>query len=339
MFKKSEIVIMPGVSIVSAARMHRHRNKDNNTPFNNTITNSFINTLTESKLDDIEENYGDFTEFIRPGFGIKKILGSGKFGLVLSICKSNFNCSAMKLIKSKHTTGLSEQKREVLKEFQMQKLFADVDIAADVIGRPIFYRYNNHLISVIHMHRIDGMLEDLLHVRMSQAAIDNIYEQLLFLIGEMKHHKLTHGDLHTGNIFYQLRPDSDGVLQVRLVLGDFGWSSHKKASTPLEYVQLIRTLGYDKDIDEDNFKYLDQRLRARFTHLYPHMDISTEDKIEDLFEEMHKRYEHNVFNDQYNSDLSSDEESNSSDSDHSSNGSPRNYSNSDDSRSDDESDY
>jgi len=272
------------MSLISAARAKHNKMQ------NSTLTQDFeklsvkqiktdqyndFTVMKSSELKDYVNSFGNFLKFLPKGYSVNRKLGKGAFGTTMNICKNNWKCMACKVQQY-------FSKQDVISEFHMQKKFAGIGIAPDVISVPTYYKHGNKEFAIIYMSAIDGVVETLLEQPLKIEQLDLLIDQILFILKTMRDNKLTMGDAHFQNIVYKNEVNSQGVLSLRIMLIDFGWSSDQGSDTFLELIQMLRTLHYDyaPNLNEENRTYLTDALKTIIMTNYDNIDISTQDLIE-----------------------------------------------------------
>jgi tRNA A-37 threonylcarbamoyl transferase component Bud32 len=241
-----------------SSRVDLYRNLDMNS-----LDKDIKNLIKVPELDPkyLIRQYGkEFFKAVPEGYSVSALLGKGAFGTTYSICKDQFACMAVKIIK------LKKGKSELVNEINMQNKFNAKGLAPAIIGKPIFYNHDGQQWGIVTMAQIDGVLDKLLEEDLTHASLDDILLGFLSLVARMKNLGLAHRDAHSGNISYNYRRDAFGHLTVELSIIDFGFSSTKGSQSELEIIQFLRTLSMrekgQKGTTEHNREYLWDRLLA-----------------------------------------------------------------------------
>ncbi len=181
--------------------------------------------------------------------GILSILGTGSFGMVISIC-SNKHQYAVKI-----ETNLDED-LNFEHEFKMQTLFYNANLAP----RPLYFIPESFKYpSMIVMNELDGILINwLLESKKTTDELEYVMREIVRILITLSQHDLMHRDLHFGNIGYIQNNES-----FDLVLIDFGLSQ-MGSNLEIELVSLILSCMRHKDIFK-NFEYLKMALIEIYT--------------------------------------------------------------------------
>jgi hypothetical protein len=224
---------------------------------------------------DIISTWGPHALDVLPaGFVVTKFLGAGGSGTVYQVCSGQL-CFAIKLFTSENGNN------EAIYELEMTKLFAAAGIGAGVYRYNVFDRPDGHVGYALIMDRIDVMLEKYLEEPRSEEILANIMAGIKSLMQRMCAARLSHGDLHYGNLGLRQVFGPSGTLTYVPVLFDFGYSRPYSENTRCrdgyrgDFVQLGRTLhrDYQKDMADENMPIIFRMLRELHRELIPNRSI------------------------------------------------------------------
>jgi tRNA A-37 threonylcarbamoyl transferase component Bud32 len=210
-------------------------------------------------------------DFLPPGYRIIMQLGKGAFGVTYLGCKDRYNCHAFKIVKLKN----DYEDRMFVAEVEMQQKFAKYGLAPKVYKHSIVGPgRDGNVYGVIEMDRIAGTLDDLLKNEVPTELLDRIIVWVGDLIEAMCAHNLVHGDLHPGNIAYNLvvtGTEADPKIALQILPIDFGWSccvdKDINCIPELELSQLLRGIGLSK-FNKSNERYLIDKLLEIYRENY-----------------------------------------------------------------------
>lgn len=170
------------------------------------------------------------------------ILGQGQYGTVLGACDRQTPVGS-KQVAIKVTEDSAHSRREI----EMQKRFHAIGLAPRI--HSVTHVKGN---TFIFMDHIDMTLESYFTdpgrtVRVAETV--TIFQEIEDAIDTMYENKLSHGDMHVGNIAVNV-DDSGAYRSISFI--DFGFSSGRDDSSivtkPLqvlrEYLQLLRTTSF-----------------------------------------------------------------------------------------------
>lgn len=129
-----------------------------------------------------------------------KYLGGGEFGKILSLCKDRWECKAMKIMVANPDSDFVSADQEIA----LQKYAAKHGLAPKIEklckkGKARF----------IVMDKVDGILENFLNTKKQDWELDALLVEIERLMKLMCKHKMTHGDMHWGNVGYTLEFEGD----------------------------------------------------------------------------------------------------------------------------------
>ena len=176
------------------------------------------------------------------GWHAESILGSGSFGTVLGLTTSDGQKGALKVAKARG--GWISARREVA----MQQAFARAGIGLPVlcwsieIPQAFSALRPPHSMMSVRMDRVDTTVAQYLVSPQAQTseARRNLVRHVFAIVFRLVHSKLTHGDMHPGNI--GLLFSLDDPSKYRLVFLDFGRSSNRGSNLRLDLHQFLRGL-------------------------------------------------------------------------------------------------
>lgn len=193
-------------------------------------------------------NYEFMPEFARPPSATKtkpywqvvKKIGEGSVGLIYIVVNSKGENYVLKMqvIKPDEPQFMS-----VEDEVKLQNFFANLNLAPRVIGLTTVQLADPRKteVKIIVMEPVDFTLDDLLcnPNAFPPSWVKVVAEQIKQLLLVLHKYRLTHGDLHPGNIGFLYDPASK-ELKLRLI--DFGQSSNRASVTAVDAFQLIRAI-------------------------------------------------------------------------------------------------
>jgi tRNA A-37 threonylcarbamoyl transferase component Bud32 len=208
--------------------------------------------IGDKELKEIDDKYGyQFRQSLGKDRFLSRKLGSGAFGTTYLVCSERFSCFAAKIQSY-------DDKELVHHEIEMQRRFHEAGCAPNVVGQPTFYSHRGKDFAVIRMETINTVLGAYLSTNeLTVNALDEVVVGLFKLIAKMRSAKLTHGDMHSGNIGVSYAVSPEGVLVPNFQLIDFGWSITGSSNTLLELMQFYRTIQwYDTKLKPDNKAFI-----------------------------------------------------------------------------------
>lgn len=205
----------------------------------------------------------------KKGYFVDKKLGKGEFGVVYKVClENNRNCEYALKVQNVNKSRY----KDIEKEHELHKLFYKAKLSPKFVESKTIKK-NNKYIDYSLIERIDGILEDYIQPFTTKEQLDMIVSSIIRLCNSMCKFKLTHGDMHSGNIAYVLNVHK---RRIDFKLIDFGWSMKGKCNPQLELLQFLRTLHmskykcpkgltvkeqrYAKKSYNDNIKYLENSI-------------------------------------------------------------------------------
>ena len=206
----------------------------------------------EAKL---RNKFGDFFQYLPPGYRVSKKLGQGAYGEVYQICHNRLECLAIKLQMMVNAHDYYDD------EFALQRGFAKVGLAPNIVGSPFFLQNadGQHICGCV-MEKVHGTLYHLLQDEpLTDVSLIQITFDILYLLGRFRKADLTHGDFHESNIVYRFVTDDQGVLQIRLMVIDFGFS-RKGANTKKDFVYFLYDHIYRAKILQHNRDFITKLL-------------------------------------------------------------------------------
>lgn len=245
-----------------------------------------------------------------PAKGVQKyafvrFLGEGSFGQVYEVqdLDTGERCAA-KLI-------MTNQNVSIRNEVAMQKKFHKIGVAPEVhyytsmkLANPspsavrMMYKVGVQDASVrgkslhlIFMDLVSGKLEDYLKTKRSTGQLDHLVSQLSAILSKLAAHKMTHGDLHCGNIAYtSLRT---GNANMSLI--DFGFSSDRTVAHIMDLIQFYRgNFSTYVKINASNREYLQNKIRelarSKYKVVLPKTDAGIESAWSNMTYAYRKKY-------------------------------------------------
>lgn len=210
------------------------------------------------------------TTFVRQ-YKWDRFLGEGAYGAAYLI-KKNGHERVLK-IQEQDRASSTRFLRAKEKENAMQKKFymlnqqnSKIKLTVKVHDFYIWERSNGKIFAITEMDRIDGVISDLLQYKQNEVVLHVLATWFEAITDLMCKHKLTHGDMHTGNIGYIIMPNK----LIRPVLIDFGWASAGSCDKQLEMIQLLRGLMLDykhNAINKSNYAMLAPLFLQDYTRL------------------------------------------------------------------------
>jgi predicted Ser/Thr protein kinase len=152
----------------------------------------------------------------KEGVRVDRLLGKGAYGIVFKGLMGRTAC-AVKFVLMDKQSKREDFEYEVYMQERMQRalpLHVPKVLASWLVCR------HSQTIGVIVMERIEAGIRDLLPANHRPSFMLHIARQLLNIVVKLKEAGLSHGDLHLGNIGYNLVGNMP-----RLMLMDFGRSS------------------------------------------------------------------------------------------------------------------
>ncbi len=164
-------------------------------------------------------------------YKVIKVLGQGQYGLVLLMESKTDPQDRIAVKLGQIPEGQEAQARDMLtEEVNLQKEFHSIDLAPAVICFD-----SNDTIGVIVMEPVNGVLKELM---CEMDNVQGLVDSVVSIMEVMKHYKITHGDMHSGNIAYRHHPDGS----IQLLLIDFGFASTRKYNPAVDAEQLLSEL-------------------------------------------------------------------------------------------------
>ncbi len=199
-----------------------------------------------------------------------------------------------------------KQGENIALESKMQQKFAAIGLAPKIFA----YAETMYLGSrygLIEMDLIDGVMDNILKENLSDDVLASIVSGVLDMLDELGNNNLVHGDMHWGNIgFNLLLNDQDNIAGIQLLFIDFGLACCPNANIDpdleLELVQLIRTLAPEfQEMPDKSRKYIFDRLYKVYKTMYApafgKQDMKSVLKQFDLYGEgLFDTYMYNVYN-------------------------------------------
>lgn len=173
------------------------------------------------------------------------VLGQGEYGTVLGVCKTGSTRSIKMALKiNKDSVGARW-------EIEMQQKFHAIGLAPAIHG--VSHVQGN---SFILMDHIDTTIESYLTEKtVSATELTSIFSDIEHAVDVMYDNRLSHGDMHIGNIAVVLDHNGsfDGISFI-----DFGFSTVREDSSVItrelqvlrEYLQLLRSSSNLEKSDE-----------------------------------------------------------------------------------------
>ncbi|MCH9718026.1 MAG: hypothetical protein K0U52_13235, partial [Gammaproteobacteria bacterium] len=159
-------------------------------------------------------------------------------------------------------------------EMELQNEFHSIGLAPAVLGFD-----SDSKVSLIVMEPVDGTLAELL---CSVDNPENVIDQVVNMMKVMEQYGVTHGDMHSGNITYQLPPDGSA----KLMLIDYGFSSTRTHDPALDAEQLFSELV---EIEESPFAEAFQQGLQAYLNTTPSARLYTltgdRDRWQNLFDD------------------------------------------------------
>jgi serine/threonine protein kinase len=156
-------------------------------------------------------------------------LGSGSAGFLCRVrhrkTKKEFALKLESLEDRKHEEGWKT-------ETDIMEKFSECGLGIKYIDRCVT-KLGKVRRGVILMEMVDGVLYDFLHQmkRVNKSILDNISNQIIHILKEMKRHNLSHRDLWFFNIGYNINPKTN---KIELKLIDFDKGSKERNFWDLE---------------------------------------------------------------------------------------------------------
>ena len=241
-----------------------------------------------------------------PAKGVQKyafvrFLGEGAFGQVYEVqdLDTGKRCAA-KLIMTNENVSIRN-------EVAMQKKFHKIGVAPEVHYYTSMKLANPSASAVRMMHKVgvqdasvrgkslhlifmdlvSGKLEDYLKTKRSTGQLDYLVSQLSTILSKLAAHKMTHGDLHCGNIAYtSLRT---GNANMSLI--DFGFSSDRTVAHIMDLLQFYRgNFATYVKINAYNREYLQNKIRELAHRKYKVVLPKTQEGIESAWDQTSYAY-------------------------------------------------
>jgi len=215
----------------------------------------------------VSNKYGaNALKVIPSGYYVSKLLGAGT-NETYRLCSVNapYRCNlAIKYIKRK-----TEELRE---EQEMGEKFHSLSIGPEISETGIFRGKGGKKVAYIVMRQIDGLMDDWLAEPRSREELTNLMSNIDILIRVMNNNDLVHGDLHWGNLGYDIFIRSTQQY-MHPILIDFGLSEQRPRGSGgmpgIEYVKLANDII--EPIHTRNRKILTDLLYERTQRYYPEL--------------------------------------------------------------------
>jgi hypothetical protein len=259
--------------------------------------------LSHKEESDLTYKFGkEFLKHIPQGHHVVKKIGEGSFGVALLTANGPFERLVVKL-------QVVQDVCQFQHEVEMGRKFAAAGLAPKILDVKQWTHRGKHIAAIV-MNKIDGILEDLLKHKQSDQVLNQI---LFWVVDSMKRMcaaKLTHGDMHAGNIGFTLEIDiadasadekddteyvpkddeetdtielrgSRFVLKPTLI--DFGWSTAGQCNPELELIQFLRTSSrrYNDKMPSSNENYLQSNLYQMYHNNYNKKLRNSQNAFED----------------------------------------------------------
>jgi len=246
-------------------------------------------TLKGQDLREIEDHFSmKFITYLGNRQIVRK-LGSGRYGTTFLVCENRRMCAAIKV-------QVIKDRRNLEHELEMQEVFHKAGLAPAIRGKPYYYRgrvydseedkYSVEDVAIIEMDVVHGTLEHFIEKNeLDIATLDDVMIGLFRLLASLRTHNLTHGDMHSGNIAYNVEVSPEGQLVMNLSLIDFGKSTQNGHDTLLEATQLYRTLVFFDEMPDTSHKYFKNVFKRFLEGNYKRRKFPFED--EDKFEKLY----------------------------------------------------
>jgi len=148
---------------------------------------------------------------------------------------------------------------DVAYEFYIQKEFYKCGKKAPIIVDENYFKRDHKFTSVVMMDIMTlGPLGRYLVDKLSKKELDQVLGWIFEIFRYLKKNKLTHGDLHWGNIFFTEDKKRKPIPR-KPILIDFGNATKGVSHIQIEVLQLLRTLNMF-GMNKDNKKYLEEKL-------------------------------------------------------------------------------
>lgn len=234
---------------------------------------------------------------------VVRYLGGGVFGKILSLCKDRWECKAMKIMVEDPESDFVTADEEI----KLQKYAAKHGMAPKIDR--LCKRGNARFIV---MDKVDGILNNFLSIKKQNWELDALVDEVQRLMKLLCKHKMTHGDLHWGNVGYTLefegdmsgrdseyKPSKGGSrkkrtrLYAKLTFIDFGQAQIGKCNPRLDLLQLLRTahVSYVDVANKSNMKYLHKKLYEIYKKKYNSKLKYDQKAIEKEFDMLRESYE------------------------------------------------
>jgi tRNA A-37 threonylcarbamoyl transferase component Bud32 len=152
---------------------------------------------------------------------------------------------------------------DIAHEIDVLKRFSDVEIGVKLIEHcNVSVNDTEEKISVIITEKMEGVLMSVLgsKTRLNNRVIDDIMEQVFHMLDVMERNKISHNDMHFGNIGYFIRHDNSYRQRYVLKLIDFGLGFHSMYRRDLNVLSFAKSLfqGYNDPelIKPENIQYI-----------------------------------------------------------------------------------
>jgi tRNA A-37 threonylcarbamoyl transferase component Bud32 len=216
---------------------------------------------------------------------VVRYLGGGEFGKVLSICKNADGCKAIKILISNPDRDFLSPEQEI----NNQEYVSTVGLAPK-IHRVCREGDSNFIV----MDEVDGVFEMFLRDQKSDLELDIVFEEIKKLLKNLCKYKITHGDLHWGNVGYMIKSDPNtNKSYAQIILIDFGQSNVGKCNPQLDTLQLFRTATkeFTPVANRYNMDYLHKKLFKLYSSQYNTGMRDLDKDIEAEYKRLHKLHE------------------------------------------------
>src|SRR3990167_7208079 len=159
------------------------------------------------------------------GWAILRVLGAGAYGIVYDILGIRGIHGAYKVSRFQNSDD---------REVRMQMAFTRYGLALPVLC----WAVEGPLIG-IRMDKVDTTLDEYLSRPRSFRDREILMRKLFAMLLKMQRHRLTHGDMHLGNIGIIGKPETSNY---QLVFLDLGRASNRGSNLRLDLSQFVRGL-------------------------------------------------------------------------------------------------
>ncbi len=220
------------------------------------------------------------------GWRLIRYLGGGEYGKVFQMQSPTGDVLAVKLVVEK-------KRGEVAEETRAQGVFHGLGLAPRVREHKVVRTLAGAKMHLIVMENIDMTLEEMLCVAQHDTQkIQSIADQVVDMMDRMRTAKVTHGDMHTQNIGYQVR---NGKYEPILI--DFGQSSTKSNNPLVDAEQLLRTLSSPNIANYPYSHVFADALQRYLDRIGKRYDLTGDDKVQKRLWNRYCDFERNVLSD------------------------------------------